>query len=419
MSRHETINARAGAARTIAVIHEDEEIMKHMPLEGIRILEIGGYISLPLGTSLLCSLGAEVVKVERPVVGEDFRRGANAGSPYFRQYNHGKRSLAVDLKTPEGLELVKSLVPRFDVVLENLRPGKIDAIGLGEDVCRELRPDVVFGSVTGFGASGPLANRPAYDTIGHAFGGLYSIWGEQGHPQLAGGLSADLITGITTATGVLAALFGRERTGEGQRLETSIMEAVSVLTTDSITQRFELGYDPTRTSRHPQAQNFCVPTADGKFIAVHLSSSQKFWQALCRAMERPDLAEDPRFAEYRAREANYFELAPIVEHQFSTRTNEHWEQVLIAHDVPFAPVLSISGYLQNEQIRHLEIVDVQDDGLALVRAPWLFDGERPERRGRAPRVGADTREVAGEVLGEEQIAELVSAGVLSVDDEVA
>lgn len=386
------------------------------PLDGIRILEIGGYISLPLATSLLGSLGAEVVKVERPDTGEDFRRHQNDESPYFRQYNSGKRSLAVDLKTSSGVELVRSLVPHFDVVLENLRPGKTAAIGLGPADCLALRPDIVYGSVTGFGANGPLADRPAYDTIGHAFGGLYSIWGEAGHPQLAGGLSADLITALTTTAGVLAALIGRMKTGKSQRLETSIMEAVSILTADSISQAFETGTDPSRTSRHPQAQNFCVPTSDGEFLAIHLSSSQKFWHALCRVLDRADLAVDPRFAEYRARESNYFELAPLVERAFSTRARAEWEADLIAADVPFAPVLSISGYLNHEQVQHLQIIDRQPDGLALVRAPWLFDGQRPERSARTPKVGSDTRAVAGEVLSAQRVEELITAGVLSADE---
>ncbi|MCP2288837.1 CaiB/BaiF CoA transferase family protein [Nocardia amikacinitolerans] len=390
--------------------------MQHKPLDGIRILEIGGYISLPFGTSMLCALGAEVVKVERPVVGEDFRRHQNDGSPYFRQYNTGKRSLAVDLKRPEGVALVKALIPHFDVVLENLRPGKLAALGLGPDVCKALRPDLVYGSVTGFGAGGPLADRPAYDTIGMSFGGMYSLFGDEGHPQLTGGLSADLVTGLTTAAGVLAALVGRLRTGQGQHLETSIMEAVSVLTADGITQSFELGADPTRESRHPQAQNFCVRTASGEFLAIHLSSSQKFWQSLCRAMDRTDLAEDPRFAEYRPREAHYFELVKIVEAEFERRTFAEWERVLTDHDVPFAPVLSMTGYVEHEQTRWLGMVEPQTDDLALLRPPWRFDGERPDRPGAAPRVGVDTRAVAGEVLSADQIDELVAAGVLFVED---
>ncbi|MEE4023660.1 CaiB/BaiF CoA-transferase family protein [Gordonia sp. PKS22-38] len=396
-------------------IADQEWTMQHKPLDGLRILEIGGYIALPFGTSLLCSLGAEVVKVERPEVGEDFRRLQNEQSPYFRQYNAGKRSLAVDLKTPEGVALVKALIPRFDVVLENLRPGKADALGLGLEDCRALRPDVVYGSVTGFGEGGPLANRPAYDTIGHAFGGLYSIFGDAGHPQLAGGLSADLVTGLSTATGVLAALVGRLKTGESQHVQTSIMEAVSTLTTDSITQAFELGKDPDRQSRHPQAQNFCVETSTGEFMAVHLSSSQKFWHALCAAMERPDLAEDPRFAVYRPREAHYFELVKVVEAEFATRSYAEWEKRLTEQDVPFAPVLSVTGYLESDQVKWLQLADIQHDGLALMRPPWRFGGERPERSPVAPRVGADSRDVAREVYSDETIDELAASGVLDLD----
>ncbi|MFF1553014.1 CaiB/BaiF CoA transferase family protein [Rhodococcus erythropolis] len=390
--------------------------MQHKPLEGIRILEIGGYIALPFATSMLCALGAEVVKVERPVSGEDFRRHQNDQSPYFRQYNAGKRSLSVDLKTTEGVELVKALIPLFDVVLENLRPGKLAAMGLGAEECLALRPDLVYGSVTGFGSTGPLANRPAYDTIGHAFGGLYSLFSDGGHPQLAGGLSADLVTGLSTAAGVLAALVGRLKTGRPQRLETSIMEAVSALTIDGITQSFELGSDPARTSRHPQAQNFCVPTSTGEYLAVHLSSSQKFWTSLCRALGRLDLTEDPRFAEYRSRESNYFELVPIIEAEFASESSAYWEKMLSEYDVPFAPVLSMTGYLEHEQVQHLKLVERQPDGLALIRPPWTFDGERPDRGGRAPKVGADSREVAGEVLSRPVIEELIDAGVLFADE---
>lgn len=389
--------------------------MQHRPLDGIRILEVGGYIALPFATSMLCALGAEVVKVERPVTGDDFRRHQNDTSPYFRQYNAGKRSLSVDLKSADGVALIKALLPHFDVLLENLRPGKLASIGLGPEECTALRPDLVYGSVTGFGSSGPMASRPAYDTIGQAFGGLYSLFSDEDRPQLAGGLSADLVTGLSTTAGVLAALVGRLKTGRPQHLATSIMEAVSTLTIDGITQSFELGSDPARTSRHPQAQNMCVPTADGEYLAVHLSSSQKFWTSLCRALNRMDLTDDPRFAEYRAREANYFELVPLIEATFATQSKDHWEKMLSENDVPFAPVLSMTGYVEHEQVQHLELVDRQPDGLALIRPPWTFDGERPARAARAPKVGQDSRDVAAEVLSPSEIDDLIASGVLFAD----
>jgi crotonobetainyl-CoA:carnitine CoA-transferase CaiB-like acyl-CoA transferase len=389
--------------------------MQHKPLTGIRILELGGYISLPYATSLLCALGADVVKVEKPGTGDDFRRGDNDRSLYFIQHNAGKRSLSVDLKSPAGVALVKALIPRFDVLLENLRPGKLDAIGLSQAECMALRPDLVYGSLTGFGNGGPLASRPAYDTIGQSFGGLYSLLADAGSAQLSGTIFADLVTGLSTATGVLAALVGRAVSGSGQHVETSIMEAVSTLTVDAMTQYFDIGHDPTRESRHPQAQNFCLRTASGDYLAVHLSSSQKFWRNLCEAIDRPELADDPRFDTYKTREAHYFELVPVVEAEFIRKSAEEWEKLLTAFDVPYAPVLTMSRLAAHPQTEWLGLMEPERDGVSLVRPPWRFGGERPDRTGRAPRVGQHSREIAGEVYSDARVAALIEDGVLFAD----
>jgi crotonobetainyl-CoA:carnitine CoA-transferase CaiB-like acyl-CoA transferase len=384
------------------------------PLSGIRVLEIGGYISMPMAGALLASLGADVVKIESPA-GDDFRRRDNDRSPYFVQVNAGKRSLSVDLKTPDGVELVKALLPRFDVLLENMRPGKVAALGLAPEVCATLNPNLVFSSTNGFGDGGPLRDRPAYDTIGQAFGGLYSVLGEPDQAHLTGTILADVVTGLTTATGVLAALVGRGRTGHASRVDTSLMEAVSILTTDALSQYFDTAREPTRTTRHPQAQNFCAPTASGESIAVHLSSSEKFWRNLCSAMGRPELTEDPRFHPYREREANYFELVPIVEAVFATRPLHEWEDLLTEHDVPFAPVLTMETYIDHPQTKWLELFEPGPNGMQLLRPPWRFDGTRPDRGRPTPRIGEHTREIAGEVYDGARVEELVSAGVLVVD----
>jgi crotonobetainyl-CoA:carnitine CoA-transferase CaiB-like acyl-CoA transferase len=390
--------------------------MQHKPLQHIRVLELGGYISGPYGTSLLCALGADVVKVEKPVTGDDFRRQDNDRSAYFIQYNAGKRSLSVDLKDPEGVALVKALLPHFDVLVENLRPGKLDTLGLDAASCRAIRPDLVYTSVTGFGEGGPLRGRPAYDTIGQSFGGLYSMLGDAGSPQLTGTIFADLVTGLSTVTGILAALVGRSTTGDGQHVQTSIMEAVSTLTVDAFTQYFENGYaSPSRESRHPQAQNFCLPTSSGEYVAVHMSSSQKFWRGLCDAIGRPELAEDPRFVDYRARTANYFELVPLVEREFAARSFEQWERILTDHDVPFAPVHTMDSWSKDPQVDWLEMVEPEKDGVSLVRPPWRFGGTRPAREAHAPRVGEHTREIAAEVYEAAQIEKLVDSGVLFAD----
>ncbi|KAA9163234.1 CoA transferase [Amycolatopsis acidicola] len=389
--------------------------MTEKPLAGIRVLEIGGYISLPYATALLCSLGAEVVKVEKPGTGEDFRRQMDDKSPYFVQFNTGKRSLAVDLKNPVGVEFVKSLVPHFDVVLENLRPGKTAALGLGPEVCRALKPDLVYGSVSGFGSGGPLEQRPAYDSIGQSYGGLYSLLSDAGSNQLAGGASADLVTALCTVTGVLAALCGRAATGRGSHVETSMMESISALTIDAITLYCDSGVTPTRQSRHPQGQVFCLKTSSGVYVTVHLSSSQKFFEALCEAVGRPDLATDPRFARYNARQEHYFELVGILETEFVKEPAEYWEARLTEYDVPFAPVLSIAEYVNHPQTEWLDLIAKDREDTVLVRPPWKFDGERPHRVPDAPRVGEDTRDLAEEVLDADRIEHLLETGVLYSD----
>lgn len=400
----------------------DQTTIQHLPLRGIRVLEIGGYIALPYATSLMAALGADVVKVERPVTGDDFRRQQNNRSPYFRQYNAGKRSLAVDLKQPDGVGLVKALIPRFDVVMENMRPGKVEQLGLDPATCTALRPDLVYASVTGFGSGGPLAQRPAYDTIGQSFGGLYTMLSDEGEPQLSGTCMADLITGLSVTTGVLAALVGRGSTGGAHVVETSLMEAITTLTLDALTQYFDSSdhgrrprQEPNRQSRSPQAQNFVLKTSTGEAVAIHLSSSQKFWRSFLQAMDRLDLADDPRFTTYDLRVEHYFEIVEIARAEFATRTEAEWEQRLSAADVPFGPALTASGFLDHPQVAWLELAEPEVDNLRLIRPPWRFGGVRPPRGASTARVGEHTREVAAEVCDPTEIDRLIAAQVLYAD----
>lgn len=389
--------------------------MDEKPLTGVRVIEFGGYISGPYATSLLCALGADVVKIERTGGGDEFRRHEDDRSPYFVQMNAGKRSISVDLKDPAGLALVTALIPAFDVVVENLRPGKMQALGLGPDDCRALRPDLIYTSVTGFGDGGPLANHPAYDTIAQAFSGMYTLLGDEGSPQLTGTIFGDLVTGLSTTSGILAALVARGTSGRGGHVQTSLVEAISSVTVDAFTQYFESSHhSPSRQSRHPHAQNFCLRTASGEFIAIHLSSSPKFWRSLVNAIERPELAADPRFLTYHLRTEHYFELVPIVAAEISKLPYGAWEKHLAEHDVPFSPVQTMDDFVHHPQVEWLELVEPEADGVSLLRPPWRFDGTRPSRRERAPRVGEHTRDIAGEVYSATQIDELVGAGVLSV-----
>ena len=195
---------------------------------------------------------------------------------------------------------MKSLVPKFDALIENMMPGKMAALGLGEQVCRSLNPSLIYASISGFGSGGLWVDRPAYDTIGLSIGGIYSIMNDADHRRLTGTCIADLITGVSSAMGILAALLGRERSGDrkGMLMETSLHEAMSLLTIDALTRAYENNFDPVRTSRHPQAQNFCLNCADGGAITMHLSVSQKLWGNLARLIGSPELVDDPRYRSY-------------------------------------------------------------------------------------------------------------------------
>ncbi|MGU3498694.1 CaiB/BaiF CoA transferase family protein [Mycobacterium sp. C31M] len=385
--------------------------MEQLPLRGLRVIEFGGYIAGPYATSILCSLGADVIKIERPGPGDDFRRNVDDASLYFKQYNAGKRSLAVNLKSERGVALVKALVPTADAIVENMRPGRMTALGLGPEELTRLKPDLIYTSVTGFGEGGPMAQRPAYDMIGQAFGGLVHTLSDAGNARLVGTCLADLVTGLSTATGVLAALVGNRHT-VGWQVDTSITEAVSTLTIDAMTQLCESGIAPTRQSRHPQALNFCLRTADDQFIVLHLSSSEKFWRSLTAAIERPDLLSDPRFGSFNERMADYAALTPILELEFVKRPAAHWHKLLLDFDVPFAPALSMDGFRRDEQVQWLDLLEPESEGVQLVRVPWRFGGERPQRTGSAPRVGQHSREIAVEVMDAGDVDALIEQGVL-------
>ncbi len=204
---------------------------------------------------------------------------------------------------------------------------------------------------------------------------------------------------------------------KGMLLETSLLEAVSTLTIDAMTQAFETGEDPVRNSRHPQAQNFCLDAADGGSITMHLSVSQKFWGALARVIGREDLIKDPRFLTYDLRRVpkHYEELVRIMQEAFAKRPRGEWEALLTAADVPFAPVLTMHEVAAHPQTQWLELLGPDVGKLPMVRAPWRFDGSRPERSGDAAHIGEHTREVLREICSERELDALIAAGDVSAD----
>lgn len=385
----------------------------NLPLKGMRILDATAYISGPYASSLLAALGAEVVKIEPPA-GDAFRRGMGAESKYFRQYNAGKRSVVIDLKRPEGIALVKRMIPDFDVFMENSRPGKMAAIGLGREVLEALNPDIIYSTVSGFGDGGPCRDRAAYDSIGQSMSGFYSIMNDAGNARLSGTCVADLMTAVISAMGILAAMAGRGLGAgrEARLVETSLIEAMSALTIDAITQYDDDGETPTRASRHPQAQNFCLLTQAGGSITIHLSSSEKFWRAFATAIGRADLIDRPEFRRFKDREAHFDQLKPLIEAEFLKRSRADWEQVLDGADVPFAPVLTVAEAVDHPQTRWLELMEPDGGGEGFVRPPWRFGGARPRRDMQVPQIGEHSRDVLAPYLGAEEIERLIDTGVV-------
>lgn len=383
------------------------------PLSGIRVLELGSYISAPYAGSILAALGAEVVKIE-PLSGDPFRRGLGSESTYYRQYNAGKKSMAVNLKAPQGVALVRALLPRFDVLLENSRPGKTAALGLGPAECHAINPRLIYSEVSGFGDSGPLRDRAAYDTIGQSMAGIYSIMNDDGEAALTGTCIGDLTTAIVSCMGILAALVGRERnpSGQGTLTQTSLLEAISTITIDAMSQFYDTGVSPTRRSRHPQAQNFCVMTASGEALSVHLSSSQKFWENFARCLGREDLITEADYAGFGDRERNYFKLLEIVEAEISKRDLAYWGERLSAHDVPFAPVMTMETLAKHPQYQHLRMHEEDEKGRVLVQLPWRLDGARPRRSTEVAEIGEDTFELACEILDRAEVEALLASGVI-------
>ena len=329
--------------------------------------------------------------------------------------NAGKKSLAVDLKSPEGVALIKALLPNFDVLIENTRPGKMAAMGLGANVVKAINPSMVYASVSGFGDGGPWRDRAAYDTIGLSMSGFLSIMSDEGNVKLAGTCIGDLTTALVLVIGIVSSLVGRERGGQGGvAIQTSLLEAMTTITIDAMTQNFESGHSPHRESRHPAAQSFALKTADGGAIAVHMSSSQKFWEGFAKAMDRADLVANPSFATYADRKQNYFDLRPIVEAEFLRRDRDEWERRLIAADVPFAPVVTGQELPDHPQMQWLDVYEPpRADGLRLVRPPWRFDGARSGQPHGAPELGQHSREVAQGVLDPQAVERLIAAGVIA------
>ncbi len=350
------------------------------PLRSLRVVEMGTYITGPACAMQLADLGADVIKVERPGEGDPFRAfKGGLYSPHFQTYNRNKRSIALDTKKPDDLAVFNALIARADVFIQNFRPGVAEKLGAGEDDLRAVNPRIIYCAISGFGTSGPARDRPTYDTVAQAASGFLRLMTPPTNPRVIGPAIADAVTGHYAATGILAALIERGVTGQGRRLDISMLEAMCHFNLDSFTHYYSVGEVMGPLSRPVVSQSYTFECADGQWIAIHMSSPPKFWTGFLSATGQDHLATDPRFAERLERIKHQDDLIEIMTPIFRTRPLADWCAALEAAEVPYSPAYDSDTALEDPQAVHLGI-KVSADHAAMgqfttVRAPYNFDGK--------------------------------------------
>jgi crotonobetainyl-CoA:carnitine CoA-transferase CaiB-like acyl-CoA transferase len=393
------------------------ETVTFSPLAGVRVVDLTSSLAGPYCTAILGALGADVVKVEHPERGDearawgpDFFRG---GSVLFFAANAGKRSLALDVKAPQGRAALLRLVERADVFVQSLRPGTAERLGLGARALTTRNDRLVYCSISAYGRDGPLRDLAGYDPLMQAAGGIVSVTGEPDRPGVRAGASlVDQSTGMWAALGVVAALHDRERTGRGGAVDVSLYEAALALLPYHIAQYIGTGEEP---GRHGTAFPLIVPyqsftTADGELMVA--AGNDRLFAALCRALDLSDVADDERFATNPLRVSNRDELVSRLAARFRREPTRTWLERLTAAGVPAAPVQTVAEVAAHEQTRALGILQ-ELDGRTAVAPPLSVGRERLRFRAAPPALGEHSAEVLAEAgYSEAEIAELLAAGVV-------
>jgi crotonobetainyl-CoA:carnitine CoA-transferase CaiB-like acyl-CoA transferase len=389
----------------------------------VRILAVSQFGAGPFGTQVLADMGAEIIKIEDPAVGGDVSRYvppylAPQDSLYFQSFNRGKKSVAINLRHPDGYAVFRDLVRVSDAVFNNVRGDQPAKLGLTYDALRDVNPRVVCCSLSGFGSTGPRAAEPGYDYLIQGYAGYMAVTGEPDGPPGKCGVSViDFAGGYAAMLGLMIALFDAQRTGVGREVEVSLLDtAVSMLSyfaTWTLNRQWQAGR--TRDSGHQTlvpAQNF--PTRDGWIVIF--CAKEKFWRRLVEIMGLADLARDSRFASFPERLEHKEMLIPVLAERFRANTTAEWLRLLRGH-VPCAPVNSVSEALQDEQVLARDmILEVEHPDFGTIRevaSPIKTDGA-PTAVARAPRVGEHTDSILGDVLGygKPTIAGLRSKGAI-------
>lgn len=338
------------------------------PLQGIRVLDLTRVLAGPFATMMLSDLGADVLKVELPGIGDDARHFGpfrNERSLYFVSINRGKRSMTLNLKTEQGREVLRTLVAEHDILVENFRPGVMEKLGLGYDELKQINPRLIYAASSGYGHSGPDSTRPAYDILAQAAGGLMSVTGWPGQPPTRVGCSiGDISAALFTTIGILAALNQRHQTGEGQKVDVAMLDCQVAILENALARYQVDGRSPEPLgNRHPTITPFQAYRASDDWIVVAMGNDA-IWQRFCAAAGRNDLAADGRFATNPDRTRNIEELNKLLEPLFARRSVAEWSGILGEAGVPHSRINSIEQVLQDRQVRARNMIATVEDRLA-------------------------------------------------------
>jgi crotonobetainyl-CoA:carnitine CoA-transferase CaiB-like acyl-CoA transferase len=355
--------------------------MTARPLKDVTVLEMGTFITGPAASMLLADLGATVIKIEQPGTGDPFRAFKGGYySPHFQTYNRNKKSITLDTRTADDLAILDRLIETADVFIQNFRPGVAAKLNVDAARLRERNPRLIYASISGFGNEGPDRDRPAFDTVAQAASGFLRLLVNPQHPRVVGPAIADAMTGFYTAQGILAALHERHSTGKGRLVETSMFEAMAHFNLDDFTHLLSADEVMDPYSRPHVSQSYVFACADGKWLALHMSSPPKFWENLAIAVGEPDMLARPEFASRDARIAHYEDVVAFLAPIFATKTRDDWCTALSAGEVPHAPVQTSTEVLASPQAQALGLCVEDPAGphgvFRTIRSPLSFDGAR-------------------------------------------
>jgi len=404
------------------------------PLSHLRVLDLSRVLAGPWAAQNLADLGAEVIKVERPGAGDDTRSWGppwmkdSAGndtteSAYFLSVNRNKKSLTLDIAKPEGQKIARELADKCQVLIENYKVGTLKRYGLAYETLKQTNPSLIYCSVTGFGQDGPYAPRPGYDFIFQGMGGLMSITGERdgqpgAGPQKVGIAITDVLTGMYASVAILAAITHRERTGQGQFIDSALLDTIVAFNANQIVPYFTSGKIPLRWGNaHPQVVPYEVfPAADGHIILAIGNDSQ--FTSFCQAAGCPELAQEPRFKTMSQRIVHRGELTPLISEVMRTRSKAEWIAMLEAANVPCGPINNMKEVFEDPQVLHRKLrVDIPHPlgGAApVVASPLRLSATPVDYRLAPPTLGQHNEEILKGILGktDAEIASLKKAGIV-------